>query len=111
MLRKILQTPDDPLLLVLRVVLGFVFFAHGAQKVVGWFGGPGFDPTFRAFTGMGIPAPLAVLAMMAEFLGGIGLIIGLFSRVAALGIGINMVVAIALVHAPNGLFMNWTGNQ
>ena len=112
MLLRLVQTSDDHALALVRIVLGFVFFAHGAQKVLGWFGGNGFDATMGFFTHtMGIPAPLAVLAILAEFLGGIGLVVGLLSRVAALGIGVDMVVAVLLVHAPNGFFMNWYGNQ
>lgn len=112
MLRKIVGTTNDPALLILRLVLGVVFFAHGAQKVLGWFGGYGFSGTLNFFThNMGIPAPLAVLAFAAEFLGGIGLIIGLLGRIAALGILVNMVVAIVMVHARNGFFMNWSGTQ
>jgi putative oxidoreductase len=111
-LRKIIHTPDDVLLALLRVTLGIVFFAHGAQKALGWFGGAGFEPTMKLFTQtMGIPAIFALLAIMAEFLGGFGLLIGLFSRIAAAGIIVNMVIAISLVHAPNGLFMNWSGKQ
>jgi putative oxidoreductase len=111
-LMKIIRTNDDHLLTLLRVVLGFVFFAHGAQKVLGWFGGAGFDQTMKSFTqGLGIPALFAVLAIMAEFLGGLGLIIGLLSRVAALSIAVDMIVAVLLIHARNGLFMNWSGNQ
>jgi putative oxidoreductase len=60
---------------------------------------------------MGIPASFAVLAICAEFLGGIGLILGFLTRVAAFGIAVNMAVAIVKVHAQNGLFMNWQGNQ
>ncbi len=112
MLRKLIHTPHDYTLTLLRLALGIVFFAHGAQKVLGWFGGSGFAGTMRTFTqGMGIPAPLAALAIMAEFLGGIGLFFGLLSRVAAFGIAVTMTVAVFLVHAPNGLFMNWTGAQ
>jgi putative oxidoreductase len=89
-----------------------VFFAHGAQKALGWFGGQGFTLTVSTFTGrMGIPPFFAVLAILAEFLGGIGLIVGLLSRIAAFGICVNMLVAIFKVHAANGLFMNWAGNQ
>jgi putative oxidoreductase len=111
-LRKIVHTDDDYMLMQSRVVLGVIFFAHGAQKVFGWFGGPGFDQTVRMFVqGMGIPAFFAVLAILAEFLGGIGLLIGLLSRIAAFGIAVNMVVAVLVVHAQNGLFMNWLGNQ
>ena len=60
---------------------------------------------------MGIPAIFAVLAILAEFLGGIGLFFGLLSRIAALGIAVEMAVAVLLVHARNGFFMNWSGNQ
>jgi putative oxidoreductase len=100
------------MLTLLRICLGGIFFAHGAQKVLGWWGGPGFSGALNGFTGgMGIPAVFAVLAIMAEFLGGIGLVFGLLTRVAALGITAVMAVAIFMVHAPNGLFMNWAGNQ
>ena len=110
--RKLIHTTDDHVLTVTRVILGVLFFAHGAQKMLGWFGGPGFAGTMAGFTGhMGIPAPLAVLAILAEFLGGLGLIFGLLARVAAFGIAVNMVVAIVMVHGANGLFMNWQGNQ
>jgi putative oxidoreductase len=112
MLRKIVGTTNDPTLTVLRVVLGIVFFAHGAQKVLGWFGGFGFSGTMGHFTHqLGIPAPLAFLAIVTEFLGGLGLIIGLLSRVAALGIGIEMTIVIFMIHARFGFFMNWAGQQ
>jgi putative oxidoreductase len=110
--RRLVHTTDDHVLSMLRLVLGVVFFAHGAQKMFGWFGGSGYDATMRMFTErLGIPAVFAVLAILAEFLGGIGLIVGLFSRIAAFGIAVNMVVAVVMVHAPNGLFMNWQGKQ
>lgn len=112
MLIKLIKTNDDAALTILRLVLGIVFFAHGAQKVFGWFGGPGFSGTMAFFTAnMGIPAFFAALAIAAEFLGGIGLILGLLARVAAFGVAVNMVVAILLVHAPHGFFMNWSGKQ
>ena len=111
MFRRLIRTSNDPTLLITRLILGIVFFAHGAQKVLGWFGGGGFDQTMGFFTGMGIPAFLAVLAIAAEFLGGLGLIVGFLGRVAALGIIVNMVVAIFAVHLPYGMFMNWFGNQ
>lgn len=106
-----LKTSDDYGITAARLVLGIVFFAHGAQKVLGWWGGYGFTGTMGFFTHQGIPAPLAFLAIMAEFLGGLGLIVGALSRIAAFGIFSNMVVAIATVHWPNGFFMNWFGNQ
>ena len=89
-----------------------MFFAHGAQKMLGWFGGYGFSGTMGFFTQqMHIPAPLAFLAICAEFFGGLGLIVGLLSRVAAFGIAMNMLVAIFTVHIRNGFFTNWTGQQ
>jgi putative oxidoreductase len=98
--------------LIARLTLGLVMFPHGAQKALGWFGGHGFEGTMGFFTGMmHVPAFFAVLAIAAEFLGSLGLIVGLFSRVAAFGIATVMVVAITTVHLGNGFFMNWMGNQ
>src|SRR5579862_4911359 len=112
MLSKLLRTNNDFALTVVRLVLGVVFFAHGAQKMLGWFGGYGFAGTMGYFTGpapqgLGLPYVLGVLAICAEFFGGIGLILGLLTRVAAAGIFVNMLVAIEMVHRSNGLFMNW----
>lgn len=112
MIRKLYATDNNTATVILRVVLGVVFFAHGAQKMLGWFGGWGFSATMGFFTGMmHIPAPLAFLAIAAEFFGGLGLIFGFLTRVAALGIGINMIVAVVTVHSGFGFFMNWTGAQ
>src|SRR5881398_3979970 len=97
---------------ILRLVLGAVFFAHGAQKMLGWFGGFGFSGTMGFFTGaMHIPAPLAFLAIAAEFFGSLGLILGFLTRIAALGIATNMAVAIATVQRAVGFFMNWKGKK
>ena len=112
MLQKLIRTDDDIGGLVLRVMLGIVFFPHGAQKLFGWFGGNGFSGTMAFFTDkMGIPAVLAFLAIMAESVGAVAVIAGFLTRIGALGIGTNMVVAIFMVHLPNGFFMNWVGNQ
>jgi putative oxidoreductase len=112
MLRKLINTTNDAAITVLRLGLGVVFFAHGAQKTLGWFGGYGFSGTMGFFTQQAhIPAPLAFLAICAEFLGGIGLLLGLLGRVAAFGICCNMLVAIITVHWHFGLFANWFGNQ
>jgi putative oxidoreductase len=112
MFRKLVNTTGDSALTIVRLVLGIVFFAHGAQKVLGWFGGFGFSATMGAFTqGMHIPAPLAFLAICAEFLGGIGLILGFLGRVAAFGIACNMLVAVLTIHRHFGFFANWYGNQ
>lgn len=94
--------------LPLRVSLGVIFFAHGAQKVLGWFGGYGWTGTMQFFTQtLHIPAPLAMVAILTEFLGGIALFLGLFTRLAALLVAGEMVVATLQVHLPNGFFMNW----
>ena len=112
MFRKLVGTSNDLTLTLVRLVLGVTFFAHGAQKMLGWFGGYGFHGTMGFFTQqMGIPAPLAFLAICAEFFGGLGLILGLLARIAALGIITNMLVAVAKVHVGNGFFMNWSGQQ
>ena len=112
MLRKLISTDNDSATAILRFVLGVIFFAHGAQKMLGWFGGYGFSGTMGFFTDvMHIPVLFAFLAITAEFFGGLGLILGFLTRIAALGIFANMVVAIAMVHYRFGFFMNWTGAQ
>jgi putative oxidoreductase len=112
MLRKLMATQPRVSLLLLRLLLGGVMFPHGAQKVLGWWGGFGLGPTIGFFTGqMHIPLVFAWLAIAAEFLGSLGLIVGLLTRVAAFGIAVNMVVAVLMVHMKNGFFMNWMGNQ
>jgi putative oxidoreductase len=92
---------------LLRVILGIIFFAHGAQKVLGWFGGHGLKGTVGSMTSLGLPAPIAYMVCFFEFLGGLGLIVGLLTRPAALAIAIDMVGAIATVHWKNGFFLNW----
>jgi putative oxidoreductase len=112
MIRRLYAADDSAATSVLRLVLGVVFFAHGAQKMLGWFGGFGFAGTMNFFTGMmHIPAPLAFLAIAAEFFGGMGLILGFLTRIAAFGIGVNMLVAIMTVHRAFGFFINWSGTQ
>ncbi len=112
MLDWLLRTDDSLSHLILRLTLGIVFFAHGAQKMLGWFGGYGFSGTMQFFTQqMGIPAVFAFLAIMAEFLGSLALILGFGTRVAALGVAIVMVVAMVTTHLQHGFFMNWFGNQ
>jgi len=112
MFKKLLATVDDSTLTLMRLILGIVFFGHGAQKALGWFGGYGFSGTIGFFTTqMHIPAPLAFLAICAEFFGGLGLIFGFLTRIAAFGIAMNMLVAVLLVHMHIAFFMNWGGNQ
>jgi len=112
MLRRLLVTDDNAATVILRSVLGAVFFAHGAQKMLVWFGGYGFTATMGYFTGTAhIPAVFAFLAIAAEFFGGLGLMFGFLTRIAAFGISVNMLVAIAAVHSSFGFFMNWSGAQ
>ena len=104
---KDVRTYRNWTLLALRAALAATIFPHGAQKVLGWFGGYGFQPTLDAFTTkMHIPAPLAVAAIAAEFLGALGVLFGLFTRLSAAGVGITMLVAAAM-NLHNGYFMNW----
>ena len=105
------QTDGTLVPLILRLTLAIVMFPHGAQKVLGWFGGHGLRGTIGFFASQGIPVPLALLAIAAEFLGSLGILVGLFTRVAAFGIACVMVVAIVTVHAKFGFFMNWSGTQ
>jgi putative oxidoreductase len=85
---------------------------HGAQKLFGWFGGFGFTNTMTYFTQTaGLPWIIAFLIVMGESLGSLGLILGFFTRLSALGLICIMVGAIITVHIPNGFFMNWFGKQ
>ena len=112
MFRGLMATQPRVSLLLVRLLLGGVMFPHGAQKALGWFGGPGLSGTIQGFTThMGIPLVFAWLAVAAEFLGALGLIVGLLTRVAAFGIAVTMAVAVAMVHGPKGFFMNWAGNK
>jgi len=95
--------------LLVRLGLGIVFFAHGSQKVLGWFGGPGLPGTVGYMKqSLGVPAPLAALAALTEFLAGCGLLVGFLARPAAVGIIAVMLVAIAKVHGKHGFFINFS---
>jgi putative oxidoreductase len=110
MLRKLFATDKALSGTVLRVLLGVVIFPHGAQKLLGWFGGGGFNTSMRWFeSNFHVPTIFALLAILAESVGAVALISGFFTRVAALAISVNMLVAVALVHLKNGFFMNWSG--
>lgn len=112
MKKLLFNTTNDAGITLIRVMLGLVMFPHGMQKMFGWFGGYGWTGTMGYFTGqMHVPALFAALAILAEFLGALGLITGLLGRVAAFGILSNMIVAVVMVHAKVGFFMNWGGTQ
>jgi len=112
MLLKLLRTPNDLTLTLARIILATIFFAHGSQKMFGLFGGRGVSGTIAIFEqSMGIPAPLTILAMSAEVFGAVGMFFGLFSRVAAAGLLVVMIVAPFANHLYPNFFMNWTGRQ
>lgn len=97
---------------IARVTLGVVILPHGAQKLLGWYGGYGFAGTMNWFTEtMHVPWILGFAAIVAETVGGFALIAGVASRIAAAALGSVFVTAIALVHAPHGFFANWFGQQ
>jgi len=109
---RLIHTEQDVPSLVLRLALALVIFPHGAQKLLGWFGGYGFSATMAAFTEqMGIPGLLAFLVILIESVGSLALAAGAFGRVAAAGIGAVMIGAVVTTHLPYGFFMNWSGTQ
>jgi len=111
-MKYLFQTNDKFSYWVPRVILGCVMFPHGAQKLFGWFGGFGFTNTMTYFTQTaGLPWIIAFLIIMGESLGSLGLIVGFFTRLSALGLIFIMVGAITTVHIPNGFFMNWFGKN
>lgn len=106
------QTDDSWTGLILRLTLGLVMLPHGAQKLLGLFGGFGFDGTLGFFTEkMGFPWIIAFLVIMGESFGSLGLLAGFLTRFSAASIGVIMLGAITMVHLPNGFFMNWFGKQ
>src|SRR2546423_1082550 len=112
MIESLTATHGDWVVGVARIVLGIIFFGHGAQKMLGWYGGPGLASSMRSFTEhLHLPSALAFLVIAGELFAGIGLIVGLFSRIAALIIALTIVGAIATVHFRFGLFLNWFGSQ
>ncbi len=112
MLNKFFATRNDVSLTLLRLALALVILPHGAQKVLGWFGGFGFSGTMHFFTEtMGIPYVLGLMAVLAESLGAIGLLAGFLTRLCAFGVGTTMLVGALMVHVQNGFFMNWFGKQ
>jgi putative oxidoreductase len=100
-------TPSSWAITVVRVTLGVIFFAHGSQKVFGWFGGYGLKGTIGYLSSTGLPLPIGYAVCFFELLGGLGLLLGLLTRLAALAVLVVMVGAIAMVHGQNGFFLNW----
>jgi putative oxidoreductase len=108
---RIVATSSGTGVAMLRVTLAAVMFPHGAQKLLGWFGGHGPAGTLQFLTSViGLPAPLAGLVIAIEFFAPLLLLVGFFARPAALAIGAVMAGAIATVHAHVGFFMDWGGS-
>ncbi|ANW25987.1 oxidoreductase [Vibrio coralliilyticus] len=99
--------------LALRIPVGIIFIAHGAQKLFGWFGGYGLEGTgqWMASIGLGPGVLMAFLAGSAEFFGGLFILLGLLTRPASIALAFTMLVAIFSVHFENGLFMSNNGYE
>lgn len=110
-MRSILATSNSSAMLLVRLGLGVAILPHGLQKVFGLFGGPGLQGSIHFLTAMQIPLWLAILVILAESLGALGLIFGFLTRIAAIGIVCDMIGAVYMVHFQNGFFMNWSGQQ
>jgi putative oxidoreductase len=111
-MKAFFQTDDSWTGLILRFTLGLVMLPHGAQKLLGWYGGYGFSGTLGFFTDtMHLPWIIAFLIIMGESFGSLGLLVGFLTRFSAASIGVIMLGAITMVHLPNGFFMNWFGKQ
>lgn len=111
-MKALFQTDDGWAGFILRLTLGVVMFPHGAQKLLGWFGGLGFDGTMGLFTQkMGLPWLIVLLVIIGESFGSVALLLGLLTRFTAASMAVIMLGAITMVHLPNGFFMNWFGQQ
>jgi putative oxidoreductase len=112
MIKKLLETDGSLSGLVLRLALGVVMFPHGAQKLLGLFGGPGLSASLKWFqSAYHIPFIWALAAVLAESVGAVALAAGFFTRLAALAVAVDMAVAVYLIHSKIGFFMNWAGTQ
>ena len=110
-MKKIFQTNESNASTIIRIVLGLILFPHGAQHILGWFGGYGFNGTMGFLTGTaGLPWIMAFLVIAIEFFGAIALIVGFATRIVAVGIISLFTGIIATSHLQNGFFMNWYGN-
>lgn len=111
-MKMLFGTDDGWSGLILRLTLGLVMWPHGAQKLLGWYGGFGFSGTMGFFTEqMHFPWIVAFLVIIGESFGSLALLAGFLTRFAAASIGVIMLGAISMVHWPHGFFMNWFGKQ
>ena len=111
-MKSIFKTTNDYTGLILRLTIALVLFPHGAQKLLGWFGGYGFTGTMQFFTDTrGLPWLVGFLVIIIEFFGSLLLLLGLGSRILAAAVAILCIGIILTSHLQNGFFMNWFGNQ
>ena len=111
-MKAFFQTDDTWAGLILRLTLGLGMFPHGAQKLLGWYGGFGFSGTMGFFTEtMHLPWIVSLLVIVGEFFGSLGLIAGFLTRFTAASFMVIMLGAITTAHLQNGFFMNWSGKQ
>jgi putative oxidoreductase len=113
LINRILATEEQLGSLALRLPIGIIFMAHGAQKLFGWFGGYGLDGTGQWMASIGLEPGylMALLAGSGEFFGGLAILLGLLTRPAAAVLAFTMAVAIVTVHLGNGLFMANNGYE
>jgi putative oxidoreductase len=112
MIKRVFATDGNLSATILRVALGVAMFPHGAQKLLGMFGGGGLSASLKWFeSAFNVPVYLALAAILAESVGAVALVAGFCTRLAALAIAVDMAVAVYLVHWKVGFFMNWMGNQ
>jgi putative oxidoreductase len=112
MKKRLIENEGSRAALVIRLGLGLVLFPHGAQKLLGWFGGYGFTGTMEYLTGdVGLPWLLGLGVVLLESAGALLLVLGLTTRITALLIGIQFIGIIFTAHLSNGFFMNWEGTQ
>lgn len=111
-MKALFQTDDSWTGLILRLTLGMVIFPHGAQKLLGWYGGFGFSGTMGFFTEtMHLPWLIAFLVIVGESFGSVALLLGFLTRFTSASLAVIMVGAIVTTHIPHGFFMNWFGKQ
>ncbi len=112
LIKKLLTTHPNIGFSIARLTLGLVIFPHGAQKLLGLFGGYGYSATMESLiTQMGLPSFIAFSVIMIEFFGSISLILGIFSRFWALSLTGMFLGIIFTTQLEHGFFMNWFGAQ
>lgn len=111
-MKNVLENEKDIAVLILRITVGVVIFAHGAQKLFGWFGGYGFTGTMGYFTEtVGLPYIIGFLVIIGESIGMIALALGLLTRFSAISLIVIMSGAFFIDHLPHGFYMNWFGQN